>query len=66
MAPKGINSMAFHIFHCFCDLQGLTSNHKAMPLALCQIIAHEVTLENIRRKNKVCIRRHPLLRRLLQ
>lgn len=34
-------------------MQGLPSSHKAMPMALCQIVAHEVNLENIRRKDKV-------------
>ena len=37
----------------WCIVQGLPSSHKAMPMALCQIVAHEVNLENIRSKDKV-------------
>ena len=36
-------------------LQGLLPQLKAMPMALCQIVAHEVKLENIRRKDKVSV-----------
>ena len=34
-------------------LQGVASERKLMPLALCQIVAHEVKLENIRSRNQV-------------
>ena len=34
-------------------LQGLTPSQKPIPLALCQIVAHEVKLENIRRRHQV-------------
>ncbi len=33
-------------------LQGVASERKLMPLALCQIVAHEVKLENIRSRNQ--------------
>lgn len=41
-----------HVKQCM-FVQGLPSSHKGMPMALCQIVAHEVNLENIRRKDKV-------------
>lgn len=34
-------------------MQGLTSSQKPMPMALCQIVAHEVKLEIIRKKHQV-------------
>ena len=47
--------LEWHMLQCdswvLC-LQGLASERKLMPLALCQIVAHEVKLENIRSKNQ--------------
>ena len=39
-------------------LQGLAQVQKVMPLALCQIVAHEVQLENIRQRDKVRWHQH--------
>ena len=38
--------------HWVLCLQGFASERKLMPLALCQIVAHEVKLENIRSRNQ--------------
>ena len=37
-------------------LQGIVQGQKTMPMALCQIVAHEVQLENIRRRDKASTR----------
>ncbi|KAL0056127.1 hypothetical protein WJX82_007993 [Trebouxia sp. C0006] len=38
--------------HSLCAFPGVASERKLMPLALCQIVAHEVKLENIRSRNQ--------------
>ncbi|DBA73642.1 TPA: hypothetical protein ACH3X2_009627 [Trebouxia sp. C0005] len=38
--------------HTLCAFPGFASERKLMPLALCQIVAHEVKLENIRSRNQ--------------